>query len=129
MNERAVLVPGLRGEAAALRSIATEMQAVFRDVVEPYLWGSLEAAIGNSSAASKHHQVLRDNLLQREKKQPTEAIGGDDEPTETMQVDESNAAVEPDSSDVGEPVLVEADTAEMPNQAEESSVVEDSAKD
>jgi conserved oligomeric Golgi complex subunit 8 len=120
MNERAVLVPGLRGEAASLRSIATEMQAVFRDVVEPYLRGSLEAAIGNSSAASKHHQVLRDKLLRRERKQLTEAIGSQDEPSETLQVVENIDAIEPDNNEVGEPVLIETDKVEIPIQAESS---------
>lgn len=78
-NERIVLTPGLRGEAAALRAIATELRSVFRDIVEPYLRGSLEAAIGNATAAVKHHQLLRNNLLQRERAQQQQVDGSKEE--------------------------------------------------
>lgn len=75
-NERAVLTPGLRGEAAALRAVAAELQFIFRDIVEPYLRGSLEAAIGNVAAAVQQHQLLRDNLAQR---QNTDATSNNNE--------------------------------------------------
>ena len=50
-NERAVRAPGLRGEAAKLREVATQMNLVTRDVVEPYLRGALELALGDMVAA------------------------------------------------------------------------------
>jgi len=65
-NERSVLTPGLKGEAAALRETAARFQAVFADVVEPYARGSLEAALGNRDGAIRFHTVLRENMKEPE---------------------------------------------------------------
>mmetsp|Transcript_45614 Transcript_45614/g.138615 ORF Transcript_45614/g.138615 Transcript_45614/m.138615 type:complete len:754 (-) Transcript_45614:173-2434(-) len=46
-NERAVLTPGLRGEAARLREAAGNMKDEFGATVEPYMRRSLEVAFGN----------------------------------------------------------------------------------
>lgn len=46
-NERAVLTPGLRGEAARLREAAAKMKSEFDDCLEPYITGCLEVALGS----------------------------------------------------------------------------------
>ncbi|KAL7543723.1 hypothetical protein ACHAXR_013005 [Thalassiosira sp. AJA248-18] len=46
-NERAVLTPGLRGEAARLREIASKMKSEFDNCLEPYMTGCLEVALGS----------------------------------------------------------------------------------
>jgi len=60
MNERAVNAPGFHGEAAQLREVATRMKKMFVDVVEPYVLGSLEMALGNDEGAETFHQSLRE---------------------------------------------------------------------
>ena len=60
-NERAVRAPGLRGEARQLREVATRLLEMTEQVVEPYLRGALELALGDLKAA-KH-------FLETEKKQ------------------------------------------------------------
>jgi len=60
-NEKVVMTPGFRKDAAALRAAALQYQQIFSDLVQPYLCGSLEAALGNVAAAASHYQVLRDN--------------------------------------------------------------------
>ena len=46
-NERAVLTPGLRGEAARLREVASKMKSEFYNCLEPYMTGCLEVALGS----------------------------------------------------------------------------------
>lgn len=46
-NERAVLTPGLRGEAARLREVASKMKSEFDHCLEPYMTGCLEVALGS----------------------------------------------------------------------------------
>lgn len=46
-NERAVLTPGLRGEAARLREIASKMKSEFDNCLEPYMTSCLEVALGS----------------------------------------------------------------------------------
>eukprot|EP01083_Nonionella_stella_P127329 385733_1 len=46
-NERAVLTPGLRGEAARLREVASKMKYEFDSCLEPYMSGCLEVALGS----------------------------------------------------------------------------------
>lgn len=56
-NERAVLKPGFRGEAAQLREIAAKFKSVYSQTIHPYLRGSLEAALGNKDGASHFHEI------------------------------------------------------------------------
>lgn len=63
-NERTVLVPGLRGEAAHLRSAAAALRDAFQHLAEPYLRGSLEAALGHREGAARHHRAVYDHLRQ-----------------------------------------------------------------
>jgi len=46
-NERAVLTPGLRGEAGRLREVASKMRLEFDTCLEPYMTGCLEVALGS----------------------------------------------------------------------------------
>lgn len=57
-NERAVMTPGLRGEAAELRAKAKEMHQVMTDIVTPYVRGALELSLGNEIGAKIHHEKL-----------------------------------------------------------------------
>ncbi|KAL7553889.1 hypothetical protein ACHAWF_017231 [Thalassiosira exigua] len=52
-NERAVLTPGLRGEAARLREVASRLKSEFDDCLEPYMAGCLEVALGSVDYAMK----------------------------------------------------------------------------
>lgn len=88
-NERAVLTPGLKGEAAALRETAKRFQAVFADVVEPYARGSLEAALGNTEGAIRFHTALLENT-----KEPEPEPDPEPEP-EPETVEEQNEEKEP----------------------------------
>lgn len=61
-NERAVLKPGFRGEAAQLREIASKFKHIFSQTIEPYLRGSLEAALGNKEGARCLHEIYLDSI-------------------------------------------------------------------
>lgn len=103
-NERAVLAPGLRGEAKDLRELAARFKTVFSEIVEPYLRGSLEAALGNKEQAEHFHKILREN-----EKEPEEEVEEEEQPEELAQEEEDeNPAPE-------EAEQTEADTAEVDN--------------
>ncbi|KAL7434635.1 hypothetical protein ACHAXH_005176 [Discostella pseudostelligera] len=46
-NERTALTPGLRGEAARLREVASKMKREFDECLEPHMNGCLEVALGS----------------------------------------------------------------------------------
>ena len=73
LNERMVVTPGLRGDAAALRSIAVRMKETFRVIVTPFLLGSLEAAIGYKNGAIQYHTQLYANLQKLQQPPPNAA--------------------------------------------------------
>jgi conserved oligomeric Golgi complex subunit 8 len=52
-NQRAVNTPGLRGEATQLRELATNMVTMFDKIMEPYVRGALEVALGHYTAAKE----------------------------------------------------------------------------
>jgi hypothetical protein len=60
-HERAVLVPGFRGEAVALRETAARYLQLWDELVAPYLRGSLRTALGLTGDAEFYYQVLRNN--------------------------------------------------------------------
>jgi hypothetical protein len=119
-NERAVLVPGLRGEANDLRELATRFKAVFADIVEPYVRGSLEAALGNRVGAEHFHKILRQDELEPEEEQdePEPAEEQDEAEQENEEQDEPAPAEEQfeaeQEQDEPEPVE-EQDEAEQEN--------------
>jgi conserved oligomeric Golgi complex subunit 8 len=59
-HERAVLVPGFRGEAAALRETAARYLQVWDELVSRYAHGSLRAALGQMDQAESFYQSLRE---------------------------------------------------------------------
>jgi conserved oligomeric Golgi complex subunit 8 len=59
-HERAVLVPGFRGEAAALRETAARYLQLWDELVSPYTHGSLRAALGQMDQAESFYQSLRE---------------------------------------------------------------------
>jgi conserved oligomeric Golgi complex subunit 8 len=71
-NEKAVNMATLRGEKKELREAASRMRVMFRDIVEPYLRGSLEMALGDFAAAEVQYDVLR-KKEEEEKRQAEEA--------------------------------------------------------
>ena len=81
-NKRAVLTPGLRGQAAQLREAATGMLTLFEELVEPYLRGALEVALGDFSAAKEHLQKTvveeEEEEVEEEEEQGEEKEEGDE---------------------------------------------------
>jgi len=114
-NERAVMTPGLRGDAVQLRAKAKEMRQVMTDIVTPYVRGALELSLGNDAVGKELHEklaeILTPPIVEEEKeaaaaaeesKSPPiveegkEAKMGTEEATEESPppVDESGAGVE-----------------------------------
>jgi hypothetical protein len=99
-NERAVHVPGLSGQAQLLRQASVTYRELLTQVVEPYLLGSLQAAVGNVVKAEQHYAILRTNL------QPPEP-----EPEPELEEEAIEADGEANVQD-GEPSDRDGDTAE-----------------
>jgi hypothetical protein len=53
-NQRAVKAPGLRGDATQLRHAASQMLEMVQIIVEPYLRGALELALGDKKTAKQY---------------------------------------------------------------------------
>ena len=68
-NERAVMTPGLRGDAAELRAIAREMKDVMSNVVNPYLRGALEVSIGNEARSKEFFAVVSPSFDEQEEEE------------------------------------------------------------
>uniref|UniRef100_A0A7S4AIA0 Conserved oligomeric Golgi complex subunit 8 n=1 Tax=Pseudo-nitzschia australis TaxID=44445 RepID=A0A7S4AIA0_9STRA len=58
-HERAVMTPGLRGDAAKLRENAKDMKNMTKTIVFPYVRGALELSLGNESVAKLHFEKVR----------------------------------------------------------------------
>jgi hypothetical protein len=101
-NERAVMAPGLRGEAKALREVATSIKTVFAEIVEPYVRGSLEAALGNKEGAERNHQILRNIEQEDDEEEDQQEEEGDSEyaveetPDDQVPIEESTDLETPD---------------------------------
>ena len=67
VNEKTVNAPTLRGEKRELREAASRMRITFKNLVEPYLRGSLEMALGNFDAAEAQYDIIR--RLEEEERQ------------------------------------------------------------
>lgn len=97
-NERAVMTPGLRGDAKELRRIAAEMKTVMETIVTPYLNGALESSLGNDEKAKEYNEIV---LAQT---QPAEnvvqEIQEEEDPDEdTKEAEEAEAIEEKDKED------------------------------
>lgn len=73
-NQRAVNAPGLRGEATQLRELATTMLNMFDKVVEPYVRGALEVALGDYAAAREYLKVEPEEEHKEEKEEGVEDV-------------------------------------------------------
>jgi hypothetical protein len=105
-NERAVMTPGLRGDAAQLRQIAAEMKQALADIVDPYVRGALEYALGNEETGAEFHK----KLIEKEKEQEKEAIAeeeetgeGDADPENVVEEEVTAAAAQEDETDKPSP--------------------------
>lgn len=58
-HERAVMTPGLRGEAVQLREVAKQMKDTTKTIIFPYLRGAVELSLGNETGAKEHFDKLR----------------------------------------------------------------------
>ena len=58
-HERAVMTPGLRGEAVQLREVAKQMKEVTKTIIFPYLRGAVELSVGNEAGAKQYFDKLR----------------------------------------------------------------------
>lgn len=74
-NQRAVNTPGLRGEASQLRELAASMLHMFDKVVEPYLLGALEVALGDYAIAKEHLKKEIEAVEEEEKEDEKEDEG------------------------------------------------------
>lgn len=79
------MTPGFKGEAVALREAATRYKKVFSDIVQPYIFGSLEAAVGNKHGSHRYHLVLVENL--KEPLRETDPVPEDDLPSSQTESD------------------------------------------
>jgi len=58
-HERAVMTPGLKGDAAKLRDIAKEMKMITKTIIFSYVRGALELSLGNELGAKQNFDKLR----------------------------------------------------------------------
>jgi hypothetical protein len=127
-NQRAVNTPGLRGEASQLRELATSMLHMFDKVVEPYLFGALEVALGDYAVAKEHlkkEEEVVEEIVEEE------VVEEEEEEKETTE--ESNAAAPVDADTdlpAEEPTATEAEVVEeAPPAAVEETPVSPPADD
>ena len=109
-NHRAVNAPGLRGEATELRDVASQMITVWEELVDPYLLGALEVALGNF--------VLAKELLQKSQKFNDEETKVEEPELKEESIDEETLAEQGEEDEVTpaveeetptEPALAETD--------------------
>ena len=62
VHERAVHVPGFGPGAAPLRQAAVLYQTTWTNVVEPYAWAALYAAVGDEAVAQTYWETVQVNL-------------------------------------------------------------------
>lgn len=88
-NERAVHVPGMaKGpQTTQLRQAAVTYKELLATIIEPYLRGSLHAAVGNATAAQEQYDVLQANL---QPPAPVEEENAGDENEEETTPEEAN---------------------------------------
>jgi hypothetical protein len=122
LNERMVLTPGLPGDAVTLRWIAVQMKEIFRTIVEPYLLGSLEAAIGYNDGAIRYHTQLYDNIQrlrqqqqQQQKEQQKKSAADASIAPETEDIDDQPEFDHPTDSDKDTVVILAASNTDEKN--------------
>jgi conserved oligomeric Golgi complex subunit 8 len=118
-HERAVMTPGLRGEAVQLREVAKQMKDTTKTIIFPYLRGAVELSLGNEPGASEYFDKLRVVLQPPPPPPPPKVEETPAAATELNTVEAANAADEA----VGRPLLAPAqsDTAAVPITSEENT--------
>ena len=113
-NERAVLKPGFRGEAAQLREIAAKFKSVFSQTIDPYLRGSLEAALGNKEGALRFHEIYLVSI-RVSKAEPAEEEQDQETPVELNSSDkESPSEDKIAAAGNAEPIQVDQESTDRP---------------
>jgi hypothetical protein len=111
-NERAVLKPGFRGEAAQLRETAAKFKSIYSQTIDPYLRGSLEAALGNNEGARHFYEIYLDSIRVSDPMQPSMENEKVDQKFETEET--TSAAENQDAHADQEPSSpVETETQEL----------------
>lgn len=108
-NQRAVNAPGMRGEATELREVALQMITVWEELVNPYLRGALEVALGNFEVAKEF--ILKSQKFNEEKQ--------DD-------MDEEKSTLDVGEGQLSEDSMKEIVAVKTPVEEEETPHVEDS---
>jgi len=67
LNERAVLTPGMRGDAMKLREVAKKMREVFKTVFKPFCVECLEISFGCLKEETKEEEVEHEETAERGK--------------------------------------------------------------
>eukprot|EP00538_Stauroneis_constricta_P013226 CAMPEP_0119557626 /NCGR_PEP_ID=MMETSP1352-20130426/9246_1 /TAXON_ID=265584 /ORGANISM="Stauroneis constricta, Strain CCMP1120" /LENGTH=609 /DNA_ID=CAMNT_0007604763 /DNA_START=120 /DNA_END=1950 /DNA_ORIENTATION=+ len=112
-NERAVLTPGLRGNATQLRKIASDMRKMFNEIMSPYLQCALEFALGNTDAAWELHKSIK-----TEKKEEEAAAAQPDQAAEPAEGTGAGTSEEDKSSETKtESATNEIDAADPASEA------------
>mmetsp|Transcript_11797 Transcript_11797/g.16714 ORF Transcript_11797/g.16714 Transcript_11797/m.16714 type:complete len:674 (-) Transcript_11797:2905-4926(-) len=129
-NERAVLTPGMRGEAKELREVAARMKVFFGDIMKSYMYGALETALVDYESGKKY--------LYKEEKKRDEASITDEDDEDGGKEDEQrpmNENIVTDDEDVandeslqGGEIVAESEkeSPPAPTPTEESEVQEES---
>jgi conserved oligomeric Golgi complex subunit 8 len=102
-NERLVLTPGFAAsQIKGLREAAPKLIQVFQLIVEPYLLGSLESALGNPEQTIHFYTIYRQNEQQllNPVTATVESVTSADEPAEEKE--ESSPPLEPDPLETNE---------------------------
>jgi len=107
-HERAVHVPGLQKgpQTTQLRHVAVRYKDIVSTIVEPYVWGSLHAAIGDMTAAQSQYEILQANLQppapqeQEEKEDEKAEESSNPEEAAEEEEDATNKADSQDGQDV-----------------------------
>jgi conserved oligomeric Golgi complex subunit 8 len=115
-NHRAVNAPGLRGEATELREVASQMLTVWEELVDPYLLGALEVALGNF--------VVAKELLEKSQKFNEEETKEEEPELEDEEVDVETLAEQGGEDEVTPAVEEETPTEPAPTDTDRDAPVE-----
>mmetsp|Transcript_8877 Transcript_8877/g.14237 ORF Transcript_8877/g.14237 Transcript_8877/m.14237 type:complete len:347 (-) Transcript_8877:40-1080(-) len=115
-HERAVMTPGLRGEAVQLREVAKEMKEVTKSIVFPYVRGATELSLGNEDGAKEYFDRLRAVLAPPPPLPPAEV---EEKEGEEARVVAGEEKVE-ETTEASEPTPMEEGNAVQPEGAQET---------
>ncbi|KAG7342282.1 Dor1-like family protein [Nitzschia inconspicua] len=114
-HERAVMTPGLRGEAVQLREVAKQMKDVTKTIIFPYLRGALELSLGNDAGAKEHFDKLRMVLYPPAPASPPPSVNDEKATTEKSATSESSHFTE-NIEEVAAPVATQSAGGDLTNE-------------